>query len=82
MISGWSFATVNNKLAEIYFEKINGKLIFNGHCYVKRSEYKTKKEQGYIDQDTKTYNFIFRNGKYKDINTGRIIDLGSLTPYS
>ena len=77
-MNGWSFAIVNGKLAEIYFEKIKGKLVFNGHCYVKRSEYKTKKEQKYIDQDTKTYNFVFRKGKYKDINTDRIINLQPL----
>ena len=78
-MNGWSFATVNGKLAEIYFEKSKGELLFDGHCYVNRSEYKTKKEQKYIDQDTKVYNFIFRKGKYKDRNTGRIIDLRPLT---
>ena len=78
MNSGWSFAIVNKKLAEIYFEKIKGKLVFNGHCYVKKSEYKTKKEQKYINQDTKIYNFIFRKRKYRDINTGRIIELHAL----
>ena len=73
MNSGWSFAIVNGKLAEIYFEKIKGRLVFNGHCYIKKSEYKTKKEQNYIESDTNKYIFSFRNGKYKDKNTGRII---------
>lgn len=77
--NGWSFAIVNGKLAEIYFEKVKGKLVFNGHCYVKKSEYKTKKEQKYIDEDTKKYVFSFKNGKYKDRNTGKTIDLHPLT---
>ena len=42
---GWCFALVNNKLAEVYFErKKNGKVFFYGHCYVKESDYTTKKK--------------------------------------
>ena len=42
---GWCFAIVNNKLAEIFFENDDKKKksVVWAHCYVERSEYKTKK---------------------------------------
>ncbi len=64
--SGWSFATVNNRLAEIYFDLGKGVSGINGHCFVKRSEYKTKIEQKMIDQDIKKFNLTYRNKKYKE----------------
>jgi hypothetical protein len=64
----WSFAIINNKLAEIYFErKKNGDIKFLGHCYVKREEYKTKKEQKYIDDDIARTKLLYRKGDYKRI---------------
>jgi hypothetical protein len=66
----WSFAIINNKLAEIYFErKKNGNVKFIGHCYVKREEYKTKKEQNYIDKDIVCTKLLYRKGDYKRILT-------------
>lgn len=62
----WSFAIINNRLTEIFFEKKKGKLFINGHCYVKKSEYKTKKEQKQIKEDTKKYKFSYRNKIYRD----------------
>ncbi len=64
----WSFAIINNRFAEIYFEKKkNGKIKFLGHCYVKREEYKTKKEREYIDEDTSNTKLVYRKGDYKRI---------------
>ena len=63
---GWCFSKVNNRLAEIFFnEKKNGKIEIWGHCYVKREEYKTKKEKKWIDEDTKRFKVVYRNKKYK-----------------
>lgn len=62
----WCFAIVNNKLAEIYFEKRRGKIKFMGHCYVKESEYTTKKEKKWILEDTKRTVLVYRKGEYKD----------------
>ena len=56
---------VNGKLAEIYFEIKRGKPKINGHCYVKREEFKTKAEQKMINDDTKKYRFTWRNKIYK-----------------
>jgi hypothetical protein len=61
----WSFAIVNNKLAEIYFEKRDSNPILIGHCYVKESEYTTKKEKAWIKRDTSKYRFTYRKGEYK-----------------
>lgn len=65
----WCFAKINNKLAEIYFEKIRGKVKFLGHCYVKKSEYKTKRELKWIDKDTKKFQLIYKSGKYQPSRT-------------
>lgn len=65
---GWAFAIINGRLAEFFFDIKKGKLhITYGHCYVKREEYKTKKEQRWIDKDIKHYHFTYRKGKYRRI---------------
>jgi len=65
---GWSFAIVNNRLAEIFFDKMkNGMCKVWGHCYVKENEYKTKKEKNWIKQDTANLRFVYRNKKYKKV---------------
>lgn len=64
----WSFAIINNKLAEVHFKKDGKTITFLGHCYVKASDYKTKKEQKYIKEDTEELKLTFRNQKYSDKN--------------
>ena len=65
---GWNFAIVNSKLAEIFFDKTKkGTYKVWGHCYVEKSEYKTKKEKNWIKQDTANLRFVFRNKKYRKI---------------
>lgn len=61
----WCFAIINGRLAEIFFEKSGNKLEFLGHCYVKKEEYKTKKEQKWIDEDTRKYKLSHRKADYK-----------------
>ncbi len=64
----WSFAIINNRLAEVFFDRWkNGRVVFRGHCYVKRSEYKTKQEQKWIDRDTAKVRLVCRKGKYKRV---------------
>jgi hypothetical protein len=60
---GWCFAIVNGRLAEIHFKKDFG---ISGHCYIKRSEYSTKREQKMIDADVKKCIFSYRKGFYYD----------------
>ena len=64
----WCFAIINGRLAEIFFEKKRNKIEFLGHCYVKKEEYKTKKEQKMITEDTKKFKFSYRKGEYKPLN--------------
>ena len=67
----WCFAIVNNRLAEIYFNKTkNGKPIILGHCYIKSEDYKTKQEQRWIARDTERIRVVYRNKKYKLISLG------------
>ena len=63
----WSFAIINGKLAEIYFDKPRGHLKFRGHCYVERSEFKTKAELKAIDEDTKKVRLSYRKGIYRNL---------------
>jgi len=64
--SGWCFAVVNGRLAEIYFDKKYG---IYGHCYVKRNEF-NKKEQKIINSDIKKYQFTYRKEYYIDKKRG------------
>lgn len=41
----WCFAIINNRLAEIYFERKKRGIKFLGHFYVKESEYTLKEER-------------------------------------
>ena len=61
----WSFALVNNRLAEVFFERKRGKNIFLGHAYVKESEYTSKKEKRWIKEDIVKVRLVYRKGKYK-----------------
>lgn len=63
----WSFAIINKKLAETYFDKKAGKTTILGHCYVKPEEYETKHEQRLIKEDTAKFNFIYRRKNYRRI---------------
>jgi hypothetical protein len=54
-------------LAEIYFERRKKAVKFLGHCYVNISEYETKREQKWIEIDTLTHRFAYRNKKYKRV---------------
>lgn len=60
--SGWAFATINNRLAEIFFNK---KVGIWGYCYIQKSEY-SKKEQETINMDIKNNQFTFRRGIFRD----------------
>mgnify|MGYP001569805980 CR=1 FL=1 len=64
----WSFALVNNKLSEIFFEKKRGEVEILGHCYVKESDYKTKEEKDWIKEDIARTKVIYKNKKYKLIH--------------
>ena len=65
---GWSFALINGRLAEIFFEREDDEKEpkMQGHCYVSADEYTTKREKKYIEQDTKKYQFSYRKGVYRD----------------
>ncbi len=60
----WSFAQINGRLAEIYFNKTKRGPKFLGHCYVGKSEYDTQRGQNWIEMDTAKFRFIYRNKKY------------------
>ena len=63
----WCFAKVNNRLAEIYFNETKRGSKIKGHCYVRQNEYKTKKEQKWIKDDTAKFRFVYQKRKYKRV---------------
>lgn len=72
--SFWAFALINGRLAEFHYEVIKGKSYMTyGHCYVKRSEYKTKKEQRWIDKDTEKNRFTYRNKQYRRVGEKKVL---------
>jgi len=63
---GWCFALLNSKLAEIYFDKRkSGQIKIWGHCFVNKKEYKTKREQKWIQDDTKRVKVVYRKKRYR-----------------
>lgn len=65
----WCFAIVNNRLAEIFFERRKGDLLPKGHCYVDAKDYRTKKEKRWIRDDTTKLRFSYRSRRYRKRNT-------------
>ena len=71
--SFWQFALVDNKLAEVHFNK--GKIL--GYCYVEAKDYKTKQEKKWIAKDIKMLDLSYRGGKYKNKIDGEFIKAAS-----
>lgn len=63
----WSFGLVNGKLAEVFFEKRKGKTVPYAHAYVRESEYTTKRDKRWIQEDTERIKLVYRLGKYQRI---------------
>lgn len=63
----WCFAKINGRLAELYFDENKSQTKFVGHCYVKKSEYKTERELKWIELDSKKYKFKFKNLTYYNL---------------
>ncbi len=61
----WCFAIINNRPAEIYFEKKRDKTEITGHCYAKREEFDDEEERQAFDEDTAKYKFSYRRGEYR-----------------
>jgi len=77
--SFWVFALINGRLAEFHYEIRKGKFYMTyGHCYVKHEEYKTQKEQRWIDRDTKKYRFTYQKGKYRRVGEKMLVPIKHL----
>ena len=74
----WCFAIINNRIAEIYFEKNKKEVKFLGHCYVKESEYTLKEERDCIKKDIVKHRFTYRKGVYKNRITKDLYFIGQL----
>ena len=63
-MSYWCFAIINNRLGEIYFDKIGDKIIFLGHCYRSNTDTFTKGEVNAIQQDIPHNQYSYYRSKY------------------
>lgn len=61
----WCFALVNGRLAEIYFKEGKGRPKIWAHCYIKKEDFKTKREQKQIASDTRRVKVVYRNKQYR-----------------
>ena len=71
---GWCFATINDRLAEIFFDKDSG---LYGYSYVRKEAY-SKIERKRIDEDVEKYQFSYRNGIFRDKISGVTFPLGRM----
>ncbi len=70
----WCFGLVNDKLAEVFFEKKGKRWDIFAHALVKESEYTTKKEKEWIRSDTEHVRLSYKKDTYTRIiqkNTNR-----------
>jgi len=74
---GSCFALINGRLAEVYFDKTKKGIKFLGHCYVEKSEYTTKREQKWIDEDLVKHRFSYRNNEYRGYYDNKVFKLDS-----
>ena len=65
----WQFGVINGKLAEVFFK--NKKIL--GFCYVSKDRYTTRKERGWIKNDTKKLRLSYRQKMFRDVCTGKIV---------
>ena len=56
---------INNRLAEVFFDKKRKCIEIKGHAYVEASDYKSLKEKHWIEKDTSRLRLVYRNGNYK-----------------
>ena len=64
----WSFAIVNGRIAEIFFDVTgNGYMEILSHAYVRSEEYTTKKERNWLRKDTARYRFSYRKKTYRPL---------------
>lgn len=61
----WSYALINGRLAEIYFDKQGGKPIFKGHSYIKPTETFTKVEARALEHDIQTTQLTYYAKRYR-----------------
>lgn len=62
-------------MAEIFVEEDNGEISLIGHCYADVSEYKTEREQRWIEEDTKHWQLSYRKKRYRNKLTGEVYEL-------
>lgn len=66
-MSYWSYALINGRLAEIYFDKKGDKIVFEGHSYISPKETFTKIEARALEHDIQHTQLTYYRKHYRQI---------------
>ena len=61
----WSYALINGRLGEIYFDHKHGKIIFEGHCYLGKDERLTLREAAELQHDVARTQLTYYRHHYR-----------------
>jgi len=63
-MSYWSYALINGRLGEIYFDRKRGKIVYEGHSYLRPNERLTKVEANALQHDVARTQLTYYRKKY------------------
>ncbi len=66
-MSYWSYALINGRLGEIYFDCKHGKIIYEGHSYLRKDERLTLREAAALQHDVARTQLSYYRKKYRSL---------------
>ena len=64
-MSYWSYALINGRLGEIYFDHKHGKIIYEGHSYLRPEERLTQREVNALQYDVSRTQLSYYRHHYR-----------------
>ena len=65
LMSYWSYALINNRLGEIYFDRKSGQIIYEGHSYLGKNERFTLADVKAMQMDIPHTQLTYYNHTYR-----------------
>ncbi len=66
-MSYWSYAIINGRLGEIYFDRKKGRIIYEGHTYLHPNEHLTLREAAALQHDVWHTHLSYYRKKYRHL---------------
>ena len=66
-MSYWSYTLINGRLGEIYFDRKRGKIIYEGHAYLRKDESLTLREAIALQHDVWYTHLTYYRKKYRQL---------------